>query len=198
MTAPRDAVAVMMAPYDERFPDVPQSNRRIVEGGYRELLERLRAVGGDRIALVWTKTACETCAGVGWIVQDQTIGWPYGEQVQCSCVDGFTEAPTLHRLEQRTCEDVLVDHRPVYSTNLYRLVDEDGAPKVDGPAWAVVNPIADRLVAAVEAPVAPTERVTCEHGVTVGFVCNVCSTRAHRTVVAAAPVAPEPESEQRP
>ena len=27
---------------------------------------------------------CRECGGLGWVVVDQTIGWPYGEQVQCS------------------------------------------------------------------------------------------------------------------
>jgi hypothetical protein len=32
---------------------------------------------------------CETCGGLGWVVEGQTIGWPAGEQVQCpDCRDG--------------------------------------------------------------------------------------------------------------
>jgi hypothetical protein len=44
---------------------------------------------------------CETCGGLGWVVEGQTIGWPAGDQVQCGdCRNGHPivelRAPCLH------------------------------------------------------------------------------------------------------
>lgn len=29
------------------------------------------------------QVCCTTCRGLGWVVENQSMYWPYGEQVQC-------------------------------------------------------------------------------------------------------------------
>lgn len=37
---------------------------------------------------------CPECGGVGWVVVDQTMDWPYGEQRQCPNPSCATEPPS--------------------------------------------------------------------------------------------------------
>lgn len=40
-------------------------------------------------------STCLECGGAGWVAVDQTMGWPYGEQVQCPNPRCATEPPSI-------------------------------------------------------------------------------------------------------
>jgi NAD-dependent SIR2 family protein deacetylase len=52
--------------------------------GYAPKCPSCGGTGLTPAGLVVALPPCETCGGVGWNVEGQTIGWPYGEQVQCA------------------------------------------------------------------------------------------------------------------
>lgn len=48
---------------------------------------------------------CAGCGGAGWVVVDQTMGWPYGEQIQCADCDGLGHPKELTlTVECPSCE----------------------------------------------------------------------------------------------